>query len=388
MTAHHEISPSSVADPAPDPAPPSATLLLEVSDAVEDPAWDGFVERVPGGSHVQTSIWGQLKATEGWTPVRVVVKNGTGIVAGAQLLVRRLPLRNAVAYVPKGPIFAPFDRTAAQLLLKGLRDVASRHGVRHLSVQPADNGEEVVPLLTAAGYRPSDTSVAPVATVQIDLSREDDEILAAMRKNHRRYVRHGLREGVVGRLGTEDDLEDFYRLVVATSQRQGFTPHPFEHFVKLWDLFHHRGQLQLFLAEYRGQPVSGQLALAFGDIVTAKNSGWSGEHADLGPNHVMEWTTIQWAKRNGYRCYDLEGIDVRAAALRLAGEPLSDKLRSSHSFYKLGFGGEVVMFPKAHVLIPNPLLRWGFWSVYPRLSQTRTLKKSVNRLRSTSGSQP
>lgn len=382
-----EIAPSLVADLAADPPAHSTRLLLEISDAVEDPAWDAFVEQAPGGSHVQTSIWGQLKATEGWDPVRVIVKTGTGIVAGAQLLIRRLPLRNAVAYVPKGPILAPFDTAAAQLLLEGLRDVASRHGVRHLSVQPADNGEEVVPLLTAAGYRPSDTSVAPVATVHIDLSRENDEILAAMRKNHRRYVRHGLRQGVVGRLGTEDDLEDFYRLVVATSQRQGFTPHPFEHFVKLWSLFHHRGQLQLFLVEYRGQPVSGQLALAFGDVVTAKNSGWSGEHADLGPNHVMEWTTIQWAKQNGYRCYDLEGIDVRAAELRLAGEPLSDKLHKSHSFYKLGFGGEVLMFPKAHVLVPNPLLRWGFWTLYPRLSQTRTLKKSVNRLRSKSRSQ-
>ncbi len=388
MTPHYDIAPSHVADLAPDSPAFSTRLLLEVSDAVEDPAWDTFVERAPGGSHVQTSIWGQLKATEGWAPVRVVVRTGSGIIAGAQLLIRRLPLRNAVAYVPKGPILARFDNAAAQLLLEGLRDVASRHGVRHLSVQPADNGEEVVPLLTAAGYRPSDTFVAPVATVHIDLSREHDEILAAMRKNHRRYVRHGLREGVVGRLGTEADLEDFYRLVVATSKRQGFAPHPFEHFVNLWSLFHHRGQLQLFMVEYRGQPVSGQLALAFGDVVTAKNSGWSGEHADLGPNHVMEWTTIQWAKQNGYRCYDLEGIDVRAAELRLAGEPLSDKLRKSHSFYKLGFGGEVLMFPKAHVLIPNPLLRWGFWTVYPRLSQTRTLKTSVNRLRSTAGSQP
>ena len=88
-----------------------------------------------------------------------------------------------------------------------------------------------------AGYRPSDAAVAPVATVQIDLRREPDAILADMRKNHRRFVRHGLRQGVEGRVGADEDLEAFHRLVVATSRRQGFEPHPFPHFAELWRVF-------------------------------------------------------------------------------------------------------------------------------------------------------
>lgn len=357
---------------------------IRFSEAEEDPGWDGLVASVAGSSHVQTSLWGQVKASEGWRPVRMLVSRDGETVGGAQAFIRRLPLGNAVAYVPKGPVCYRPDRDTGVLLVEGLAEMAARYGIRHLSVQPPNDGWHMVPLLRDAGYRVSDTSVAPVATVQIDLSREPEEILARMRKNHRRYVRHGLRSGVTGRTGTEADLAQFYELVLTTARRQHFDPPPFRHFLQLWRTFHPRGLLELFLAEYQGQAVSGQLAIAFGDRVVAKNSGWTGEHGSLGVNHVMEWTTIRWARDNGFSYYDLEGIDPAVADSVVEGEPLSESMLRSHSFYKLGFGGEVARFPRSHVSVPNPVLRWGYWTVYPRVAGMRSVKTAVNRLRTRS----
>jgi peptidoglycan pentaglycine glycine transferase (the first glycine) len=354
---------------------------VEVAEDAEHKDWDEFLQRTPGGHHVQTSLWGQLKATQGWRPVRLLVSRDGAIVAGAQVLIRSLPLANAVAYVPKGPAFGSDSSTVRQVMLDGLARLTKDYRIRHLSVQPPNNGHSFVQPLLDAAYRPSATSVAPVATVEIDVRTELDDILARMRKNHRRYVRHGVRQGVVGRVGTEDDLKPFYRLVVATSQRQGFSPYPLEYFITLWRLFHPRGLIELFLTEYRGELVSGQLAIAFGDRVIAKNSGWAGQHSSLGPNYVMEWTTLQWAKAHGYRYYDLEGIDVRAAQLVRKGEPLPEKLRRTHSFYKLGFGGEVALYPRTYVMVPNRVLRWGYWALFPKLSGMRTMKRAMGRFR-------
>jgi lipid II:glycine glycyltransferase (peptidoglycan interpeptide bridge formation enzyme) len=354
---------------------------VEVSTAGEDAAWDAFVAGTPGGHHVQTSLWGRLKASGDWWPVRILVRRDHDLVAGVQVLVRSLPWVGAVAYAPKGPVVRSASPDLSQVLLDSLDHVASVHRIRHLTVQPANDGHAFVETLLEAGYRPSDAAVAPVATVQIDVRREPEAILAGMRKNHRRYVRHGLRQGVEGRVGTEDDLEAFHRLVVATSRRQGFEPHPFAYFAEMWRLFRPGGHVQLFVSEYRGAMVSGQLAIAFGDRVIAKNSGWNGEHGSLGPNHVMEWTTLQWTKANGYDYYDLEGIDIRAARVALAGESQPEHLRRTHSFYKLGFGGEVVMFPGAHVRVPNAALRWGYWTVFPRLKRMRAVRSAINRLR-------
>jgi lipid II:glycine glycyltransferase (peptidoglycan interpeptide bridge formation enzyme) len=354
---------------------------IDVSEDAEHQDWDEFLQRTPGGHHVQTSLWGQLKATQGWRPVRLLVSRDGAIVAGAQVLIRSLPLANAVAYVPKGPVFGSDSPAVQEVMLDGLARLTKEYQIRHLSVQPPNNGHSLVEPLLDAAYRPSATAVAPVATVEIDVRAELDEILARMRKNHRRYVRHGLRQGVVGRVGTEDDLRRFYGLVLATSQRQGFPPYPLEYFTRLWRLFHPRGLIELFLTEYGDELVSGQLAIAFGDRVIAKNSGWTGQHSSLGPNYVMEWTTLQWAKTHGYHYYDLEGIDVRAARLVRNGEPLTEKLRKTHSFYKLGFGGEVTMYPCTYVLVPNRMLRWGYWTLFPKISDIRTIKRAMRRFR-------
>ena len=354
---------------------------VEMSTTETDPSWDAFVAGTPGGHHVQTSLWGQLKASEDWWPVRVLVRRDGELVAGVQVLIRTVPWVGAVAYAPKGPVIPSASPDVMQVLIDGLDHLASSHRIRHLTVQPANDGGAFVGPLRHAGYRPSDAAVAPVATVQIDVRADPETILARMRKNHRRYVRHGLRQGVEGRVGTEHDLEAFHRLVVATSERQGFEPHPFAHFVRLWHLFRPGGLIQLFISEYRGGMISGQLAIAFGERVIAKNSGWTGQHGSLGPNHVMEWTTLLWAKANGYRYYDLEGIDVRAARLALAGQSQPDHLRRTHSFYKLGFGGEVVMFPGAYVKVPNAALRWGYWTLFPHLGRMRIAKSAINRLR-------
>ena len=77
---------------------------LRVAHETEDPAWDTFLAETPGGHHVQTSLWAQVRAAAGWRAVRVVARRGDGIVAGAQVLIRPLPLVGAIGYVPRGPL--------------------------------------------------------------------------------------------------------------------------------------------------------------------------------------------------------------------------------------------------------------------------------------------
>ncbi|MFW5905175.1 MAG: peptidoglycan bridge formation glycyltransferase FemA/FemB family protein, partial [bacterium] len=125
---------------------------LEFSQARHDPSWDTFVQQAPEGSHVQTTLWGQVKATEGWDPVRVLVRRGEEIAGGAQAFIRPLPLRNAVAYIPKGPVSNPPDDAVDRVLLEGIRQLVDRYRIRHLSVQPPNDGERFIPWLEAEGY--------------------------------------------------------------------------------------------------------------------------------------------------------------------------------------------------------------------------------------------
>src|SRR5512135_950965 len=73
---------------------------------VENPdprTWDDFV-RAAGGHLLQSTGWGELKSRFGWSALRLALEKDSALVAGAQVLFRRLPLGLCLGYVPRGPV--------------------------------------------------------------------------------------------------------------------------------------------------------------------------------------------------------------------------------------------------------------------------------------------
>ncbi len=163
----------------------SASYRTHASTATDDPAWDAFLAATPGGDYLQTSLWAQVKAPFGWRAVRLVVTQDERIVAGAQLLIRPLPLVGAVGYAPRGPLIAVDDPELTRLVLDELHRVAKAHRVQYLMVQPPSNGITLAQQLPDWGFRPSPIIMAPIATIRFDLSLEPDDLLARMRKKTR-----------------------------------------------------------------------------------------------------------------------------------------------------------------------------------------------------------
>lgn len=352
-----------------------------VSDETEDPEWDTFLAQNPGGHHVQTSLWAQVKAVLGWRAVRIIARQNGQIIGGAQILIRSIPLIGAIGYVTRGPVLALDDLRLAHQVIDELHTVAQAQGIRYLVVQPPCNGEALARELPGWGFQPSPIAVGTTATVVIDLSRDLEAILAQMKPRTRYNVRLGPRKGITVREGTESDLPTYYRLLVATSQRQNFAPYPEKYFAAMWRVFSPHGYVRLFLADHEGEPVSALLAIPFGDTLINKLAVWSGRHGDCRPNELLQWTAITWAKSHGYRYYDFEGIDPQAAREILNGNPLPDALSQSTTSFKLGFGGQVVLYPGAYEYVYNPVLRWTYSAVFPKIASLPVAKKAVNRLR-------
>jgi lipid II:glycine glycyltransferase (peptidoglycan interpeptide bridge formation enzyme) len=331
-----------------------------VSSHCPDQEWDAFLWRTPGGHHVQSSMWGRVKSAFGWSVVRVVVRQQEEIVGGAQILLRRI-LPGILGIVSKGPLLASGDPALAAFMTDALVRVGRELGVGCLVVQPPNNGSLQAQCLQLMGFDTMTLEVAPTATIQIDLQQELDAILAAMKKQTRRDLRHALQAGVVGREGGDAELATFYRLLAATSRRTNWSVYPEPYYREILRAFGPR-RAKIFFADYGGESVSTQMLIGFGDTVVAKNSGWSGEYKSLAPNVVLEWTSIQWAKANGYRYYDLEGIAPRVALSR-QGLDLDEESGDHWCHYKFKYGGELKMFPKAHIYHLTPLGQWVYKNV-------------------------
>jgi lipid II:glycine glycyltransferase (peptidoglycan interpeptide bridge formation enzyme) len=354
---------------------------LHIAQDIEDSAWDAFLARTPGGHHVQTSLWAQVKASLGWQPVRLTVTREGTTVAGAQILLRRLPLMGAVGYVSKGPLLTVEDPLLVELVIKKLQQLARDHRILFLVVQPPDNDRAITQELPWHGFRPSSRKVAPTATIVIDLAQDLDDILAQMHKKTRYGIRRAQRDGITVREGSEEDLDTVYELMLAAAERNQYAAYPRQYFNEIWHLFHPPGYIRMFLAEYQGETVSAHLVFPFGDTLLSKMGYWSGRHGKLKPNELLEWEVIQWAKAQGYRYYDFEGINIKTAEILQRGDPLPDSVLQTAVSFKLGFSQQVAIFPGAYEYIYHPIMRWAYNKLYLQLSKSKALKKMMHRIR-------
>ncbi len=333
---------------------------IQISAENQDDCWDEFVTSLPNGHHVQTSLWGQVKATTGWQAVRIKVLDQEKIIGGVQVLFRRIPLFGGYGYVTKGPLLKSSDPTLLELVLSEVGKLIKKVHWQYITIQPPNDGQSLEPQLLKAGFKPSRVELAPTASILIDLTVESPEILAQMKRQTRQNIARSEREGMTVREGTRDDLHTLYELNTSTSRRQDFIPFPETYFYKMWDVFEQCGYIKLLLSEYGGESISALLLIPFGNTVIAKVLGWSGLFPERRPNEAVFWAAIQWSKAHGYRYFDLEGLDPDGARTVLDGQPLPEPLKKKPDFFKYGFGGKVTLYPCAFERIPNPVLQWGY----------------------------
>jgi peptidoglycan pentaglycine glycine transferase (the first glycine) len=350
-------------------------------DAISDLEWDDFVASSPAGHLLQTSRWARLKAAFGWSSARVSVRAGRRLIAGAQLLFRRLPGIGrawplSVAYAPKGPIVDLLDRPALAALVFGLDEVCRRRHAMVLKIEP-DIPEQAAPTTTLceAGFRPSPRPGQPRATILIDLRDDPEAWLARMSSKNRYNVRLSERKGVTVHVGTETDLAPFHELTVVTGQRDGFAVHDLEYYRLAHRLFSETGQVRLFLATYEDRLLAGLMAFACGAKAWYLYGASSNDERQRMPNYALQWAAMNWARDQGCHTYDLWGIPDDAPHLEESRpELLKTRIDSPPPGtlwgvyrFKRGFGGDIVRYAGAY---DRPYVPW-LYPLYRRLESRR-----------------
>jgi peptidoglycan pentaglycine glycine transferase (the first glycine) len=309
--------------------------IIEVNDPL---TWDEALLSLPTNHVLQSWSWGEFKTAYGWRATHLLFIEGGRALAAAQVLRRRLPrLPLAVMYVPKGPVLDYTDLSLLEAVLAHLEAVARRGRAIFVKVDPDvclandDAPQSVITALTRRGWRHSAEQIQFPNTVLVDLTRDEDAILAAMQSKTRYNVRLAARRGVTVRLGSLDDLPLFYQLYNETSQRDGFLIRPYAYYQDAWGRFLRAGRAQLFLAEYQGELLAGLILFIFGKTAWYLYGASGDRKRKLMPNHLLQWEAMRWARAQGCRVYDMWGApDVLDE---------SDSMWGVYRF-KAGFGGQ------------------------------------------------
>ncbi|MBI5961271.1 MAG: peptidoglycan bridge formation glycyltransferase FemA/FemB family protein [Chloroflexi bacterium] len=350
--------------------------MLKMIPITNRAAWHSALHSLPTAHILQSWEWGDFKHQEtGWQPERLAFEQES-IIAAASLLTRQVgPLR--VIYVSKGPaldysnpahvdqVLETLERLARQrraIWIKIDPDVIAGTGIPGSAEHPAQDdptGQRVISQLRARGWRFSASQVQFRNTITLDLSRDEEAILAAMNQSTRRKVRTGPKKGVTVRLAdSAADFQTLYDLYRVTGARQGFLIRPPDYYHTAWSRFMEAGLAAGFLAEWEGRALAGLVLFHFGPKAWYFYGMSANEERERMPTYQLQWEAMRWAKAQGYATYDFWGAPNEF----VEEDPMWGVFR-----FKEGFGGTVVRHIGAWDYAPNPALYWAYERLMPRV---------------------
>ena len=327
---------------------------------VIDEQWDDFVYSVENSCFQQLSGWADIKKLEGWDFIRIIYVIDNKILAGYQLLTKKIFWGLKIAYLNHGPVIKIKDNVFIKIMFNHLLKVLRKEKVLISVISPSENFNEIRDDFNSHYQKNVMYKKIIEAEAELDLSLDENTLLKRMLRMRRQNIKKGefFEHKIVE--GGYEDLQDFFSLMVETCKRNNVKPNPpnFESLEKIWEYFHSRNLLKLYKFLIKDELVSAVLVFEYQDKFIPWKYGWSGKHSSLKPNDVFHWELLKLAKSKGFTKYNLGGINKSVAERFLSKEcMLSEKGQKSSTFFKMGFGCYIKKLPESFIYISNPLLR-------------------------------
>ena len=236
-------------------------------------------------------------------------------------------------------------------------DVARRDRAIFIKIDP-DLNQPDRSILLDRGWRYSAEQIQFRNTMLIDLTRSEDDLLAAMKPKTRYNVRLAQKKGVTIRSGDLSDLDLLYAMYAETAQRDGFIIRPIDYYRDAWGSFIRSGLAHPLIAEVDQEAVAGLILFRFADRAWYMYGMSRNAHRDKMPNHLLQWEAMRWAKAQGCTVYDLWGAP--------------DELNESDSMwgvykFKDGLGAEFAPHVGAHDFVVSRPGYWLYTQAMPRV---------------------
>ena len=253
-------------------------------------------------------------------------------------MVRKLPfpLRN-FAYIPRGALVIskkPIERAriSREIALWASKNIKPKPVC--LTMEPDWNDEDFE---VSNGWRRSKNTILIPRTLILDLTQNEDELLAKMSKKTRQYIRKSGGEVKARQLKTEEEIDRALEIYTETAKRAGFAIHSKDYYHKLYQKMGENSPIfGAFIEKEQGdfskneeenfesgyktpdervaEKLKNQEMVAFlwfaqSDSVAFELYGGMTEAGQKArANYILKWIAIIEMKNRGVKRYDFNGL--------------------------------------------------------------------------------
>lgn len=302
---------------------------------------------------LQSYEWGEFRKKTNVEIIRKGVFENDKLIHPVQVTIHPLPKVNlTVGYFPKGKM--PDENQ-----IKVLKEIGKEYNCIMIKMEPNVGAKvkENMPKTTAfesideflqdhgcvKGRR-----IFTKYTFELDLTKNEEELMALMKSKTRYNVGLAKRKGVkVVVDNSENNFKWFLKLLFEnTISRQGFYAHNADYFKKMWSILKPAGMAYLLRAEYKNEVLAVFMVFVFNKTIYYPYGASIRKHKKLMAPNLLMWELIRFGKK-----LNCEKLDMWGAL-----GPKPNKKDGWYGFhrFKQGYGGDLVEFIGSYDLVINP----------------------------------
>lgn len=306
---------------------------IRIPEPSEKTAWDAVAVHP-----LQSWAWGEFRRAMHADVTRLARFSGGKLTDAMQMTFHSIPATPwTVGYMPKGPV--PTTEILDRLLLTA----REKHAVSIL-IEPYATTGAPIPRHRALG--PAHHPMFTRHTFVLDLTKSEDDLLAAMHPKTRYNIRVAARHGVrIAEDNSDHAFEAYLSLSEETTRRQGFYAHDRTYHETMWRTMRDAGIASLWTATFNNDILAAWVLFTWKGVLYYPYGASSRDHREVMAPTLLLWEIARNAKRNGAHAFDLWG------ALGPTPDP-KDPWYGFHRF-KEGFAPTLVTSVGSYDLVAN-----------------------------------
>lgn len=301
---------------------------------------------------VQTWEWGDFQISQGHKVYRLGVFDNNKLVSAYSVSFHQIPKAGySIGTVLRGP-------KIDQDMITNIKKIAVDEKAVFVKFEP-DSYMRLYDSLgqfQTVGEAPQfpDLFVSPKVAFYpfsyvVDLTKSEEELLAAMHTKTRYNIKIANRYNVkVEENTTDEGFEIYLKLLFDTTRRQGFYLHSEEYHRDLWRTLKPLHKVHIMVASYNNEPLSASMLFVQGNKLFYPYGSSLDTHREVMAPTLLMWEVIKFGKSLGLKTFDMWGSlgpDAKE----------TDQGYGFHRF-KQGYGGQLVQFLGTYDLVIQPQL--------------------------------